>query len=141
MNSRKRLGVLLGLAALLVGCTLPTNPVVVEVPDGSTYFAPQEAGIINVEDGTEFEFYSTVGGFSAVVRFRVPADGQYNFHYRGRELFDVAVRLTQMGASIVTFVHESTTTASLDAGTDYYLEIEQDDNAMMGGTYVTIWAD
>jgi hypothetical protein len=30
---------------------------------------------------------------------------------------------------------------SLDAGTDYYLEIEQTGGAMMGASTVTIWAD
>jgi hypothetical protein len=141
VNSRKRVGFLMGIAVLLAGCTLPTDPVVVEVLDGSSYSTPQEAGVIDVEDGTEFEFYSTVGGFSAVVRFQVPAGGQYDFHYRGRDLFDVAVRLTQMGAAVVTFEHDITTTALLAAGTDYYLEIDQTDGAMMGGTFVTIWAD
>ena len=141
MNTRKRLWILLGIVVLATGRNLPTNPVVMQVPDGSTYAAPQQVGLIIVNDGTEFEFYSTVGGFDAVVRFQVPANGTYNFHYRGRDLFDLVIRSTQMGPALVTLKHDTTRTGSLSAGTDYYLEIEQTGGAMLGGSFAAIWAD
>ena len=141
MNTRKRLWVLLGIVILTIGCNLPTKPVVIPVPDGSTYAAPQQVGLINVNDGTEFEFYSTVGGVAAVVRFQVPAGGTYNFHFRGRDLFDLVIRSAQTGPALVTFKHDTTWTGSLSAGTDYCLETEQTGGAMLGGSFATIWAD
>jgi hypothetical protein len=72
------LGAVLGALLLLAGCELPWDPVEIEVYDGMNYNGPQETGIINVQDGTHFLFYSNVGYFESVVRFQVPATGSYN---------------------------------------------------------------
>ena len=129
---------LLGTVLLLCGNYACGGPVTVQVHDGTTYASPQEAGVIDVEDGTEFEFYSTVGGLSAVVRFQVPRDRTHEVEYRGRDVFDIAIRLSQTTAAVVEPQHEAWVQASFSANTDYFLEIEQRDGAMMGPSLVTI---
>ena len=46
-----------------------------------------------------------------------------------------------MGSPVIVPAYDAIEAVSLDAGTDYYLEIEQTGGAMMGVTTVTIWAD
>jgi hypothetical protein len=138
----KKLMAVIGLAVMLASCALPWFPVEIEVDDGSNYGAPQEVGIIDVQAGTKFLFFSNVGGgFSAVVRFQVPATGSYNIYSGGQPVFAIAVTRSSSGPTLAAPGPEETVTVVLEAGTNYFLEIEQGGSYAMGGSTAILWAD
>jgi hypothetical protein len=81
------------------------------------------------------------GGLDAVVRFRVPATGSYNVCYGDRDVSYIAIRLSITGPTGIEADNDATETVLLDAGTDYYLEIEQTGGALIAASTVTVWAD
>jgi hypothetical protein len=57
----------------------------------------------------------------------------YNVNYGGNPVFDLRIKSSYAGAPLVVLEPDDTATVSLDAGTDYYLRIEQTGDGMTGG--------
>jgi hypothetical protein len=135
------LGVALGALLFLAGCELPWDPDEIEIIGGSTYPSPTEAGIIDAGKGMKFLFYSTVTGSYGWARFQVPSTGDYNIFHGGQPVFDVWIRTSQYGTPLAAPAHDETVTITLNAGTNYYVEVDQPGAAMMGASSLWIWAD
>lgn len=141
MKAARLIGAL-GIALLLAACELPWDPDEIEVY--STSFAsPEDAGVIDAEQGVKFVFYSNVWpGTTWWASFQVPSTGAYNIHHGGQPVFEMRIRRNSQYSGLVAFpANGETVTATLEAGIPYYVEGYQPAEAMMGGTSVWIWAD
>ncbi len=137
------LAVVLGVALLLLaGCELlPSDPDEIEIFSDQSG-SPTEAGTINAEKGTMLVFYSTIYSATRWGRFQVPFTGTYSIHHGGQPVFNVWIHSgNPYGAVMAAPANGETVTATLIAGSTYYLEAEQLGVYALGGTAVTIWGD
>jgi hypothetical protein len=132
----------LGSLLILASCELPWDPVEVEVYS-TTFASPDDAGVIDAEQGVKFVFTSNVWpGTTWWGRFEVPVTGEYNIAHTGQPVFEMTIHENSQYSSIVaTPANGETVTLSLDAGIPYYVEGFQPGEAMMGGTAIWVWAD
>jgi hypothetical protein len=137
------LGAVLGAVLFLAGCELPMDPDVIDVWSQS-FGSPADAGIIDAQRGVKFEFTSNIAGAGQTWwgRFQVPVTGVYNIAHSGQPVFEMYIRRNSQFSSLVASpANGETVTATFDAGINYYVEGYQPGPAMMGGTFIWVWAD
>jgi hypothetical protein len=133
----------LGLVLFLAGCEFPPDPALIDVWS-QTYASPADAGIIDAQRGVKFEITSNIAGAGSSWwgRFEVPVTGTYNIAHSGQPVFDMYIRKnSQYSGLVASPANGETITATLEAGAGYYVEGYQPGPAMMGGTFVWVWAD
>jgi hypothetical protein len=135
-------GFVLGSLLILAGCDLPWDPVEIEVYS-TTFASPDDAGIIDAERGVKFVFYSNVWpGTTWWGRFQVPVTGSYNIAHSGQPVFEMTIHENSQYSGIVaTPANGETITVTLESGADYFVEGYQPGAAMMGGTFIWVWAE
>jgi hypothetical protein len=133
----------LGAVLFLAGCELPMDPDVIDVWSQS-FGSPADAGIIDAQRGVKFEFTSNIAGAGQTWwgRFQVPVTGVYNIAHSGQPVFEMTIHKTYQTSGIVaTPANGETVSVTLEAGISYYVEGYQPGPAMMGGTFIWVWAD
>lgn len=74
--------------------------------------------------------------------FKVPFTGVYSIAHTGQPVFEMRIRRNSQYSGLVAFpANEETVTITLEAGIPYYVEGYQPGAAMMGGTFLWVWAD
>jgi hypothetical protein len=138
----KKAWFLLGVLVLLASCELPWNPDEVEVTSFN-FSTATDAGIIDAQKGLKFLFYSTVSGAGTAWwgKFQVPVTGAYTIYHGGQPAFEMSIRTSQSSGLVASPANDQTVTATLTAGTDYYVKAYQPGGAIMGATTVWVWAD